>query len=349
MGVPVPITRSADFSAGYSTHLYQPIPPAGTPAPTYAIEIPLSQAWPVGVALGSVKKTSTVVSNGLTIMLGGHDCGKFIPQITVPVNNALLPTLPMSSRRSVVMSSFSVRMNGSQVACTSLWPPLPMLACGQPMPIPLTFTLSNVLHSVFVGLSVADFVGGVIKTAGTMAVEYVFFDPAGAKLSSADEMRKELLMASVSLAASDVQHLIDPRYPLATSVTVKGPEGLNYKVSVSCGSSDTTNNPSQISLGVEKTLTEHKPTGSQTKGSYTVTHTWDAGDNKAKEGTKAQLALKSSTPVGSASESATVDMPNAGPAKVTMERTSTTILGNSSKETQTIPLSKIPGLWGPPL
>ncbi|AUX42699.1 uncharacterized protein SOCE26_041320 [Sorangium cellulosum] len=283
MSVPVPVCRSADVSVGYSTHLYHPIPPPPTPpVPTYAIEIVLSQSWPPGVGLGSVKKTSSVLCGGLALMLAGHDCGKLIPQITIPLNNALLPTFLPTSKRKVIVTCFSVRMNGFPAACMSLRPPL---SCGQPMSMPLSLTVTNFYLNVLVGVSAADVVGALIATAGTMVIDYLFFRPPGVDLTPGEEWMKAALGTAVGLGASAAQHLIDPRYPVKGEFGFKA-LGAEWKVGISCLSTDTKNNPSQVSVGAELTLAEHKGTGSSLKLSESRSYTWDAGGDTTKEGDK---------------------------------------------------------------
>ncbi|WP_437682410.1 hypothetical protein [Sorangium sp. So ce131] len=316
MSMPVPVCRSADVSVGYSTHLYHPIPPPPTPpVPTYAIEIVVPQSWPPGVGLGSVKKTSSVLCGGLALMLAGHDCGKLIPQITIPINNALLPTFLPTSKRKVIVTCFSVRMNGFPAACMSLRPPLPSLSCGQPMSMPLSLTVTNLYLNVFVGVSGADLVGALIATAGTMVIDYLFFKPPGVNLTPGEEWMKAALGTAVGLGASVAQHLIDPRYPVKGEFGFKA-LGAEWKVGISCLSTDTKNNPSQVSVGAEFTLAEHKGTGSSLKLSESRSYTWDAGGDATKEGDKHTIGVALATPVVGSQASVTEEHhPGAPPAQ----------------------------------
>jgi hypothetical protein len=300
MPMAVPIARSHDLSAGVSRHLYLPIPMPGPVAPTIhpAIEIPLNQAWPPGVGLGSVKETSTVLHNGSAILQAGHDCGKLIPQATIPLNNALMPAQLAVSSRKIVLKCFSVRMDGKQTGCACPW--VPMLTCGDPLSMPLTLTPTNVCVGVQVGASAADVVGALVTIAGTMAIDRIFWNPSGVNLTPGREIMKSLLTMGVGLAGSAVQHRMDPRYPIHVELSVKGPSDLTFKASVSCSSSDKKNNPSQLTVGVEKRLAAHKGSGSNAKAGITETFTWDASGDETKEGLKVEAGGSAAIPAGSA-------------------------------------------------
>jgi len=289
MAVPVPVTVSTDFSFGGSLHFYVPIPVPAPPTMMPAVEIPIPQAWPVGVALGSVKKTSSVLVNGRAAIQAGHDCGKIIPQITIPPNNALLPLHLVGSSREIIVKCFSVRMDKLQTACTTIW--LPMLSCGNPVSVPLTFTPTNVMRGVFVGASAADFVGAIIQTLARMAIERLFSVGPGWKLPFVREFQKSVLGALAGGLASGVQHLMDPRYPIAVDIKIKA-AGLEFGLGVSCGSSDTKNNPSQVTASVTKKWNPGKGEVAGGKASASATYTWDAGGDKAKEGVQTEIGVQ---------------------------------------------------------
>lgn len=289
MSVPVPVTVSLDFSFGGSLHYFVPIPVPAPPTVMPAVEIPIPQAWPIGVAMGSVKKTSTVLVNGKAAIQTGHDCGKLIPQITIPINNAMLPLHLVGSSRETIFKCFSVRMDKAQTACTTLW--LPMLSCGNPVSVPLTFTPTNVMRGVFVGASAADFVGAIIQTLARMALEKLFAVGPGWKMPFVKDFQKSVLGALAGGLASGVQHLMDPRYPIAADFKIKA-AGLEFGVGVSCGSSDAKNNPSQVSASVAKKWNPGKGEVSGGKIGASATYTWDAGGDKTKEGWAAEIGAQ---------------------------------------------------------
>ena len=302
MGVPVPICHSLDMAVGVTTHQCAP-----GPSIVAGFELPAVQAWPPGIGLGTVKKTSDVFYQGWSIILAGHDCGKLVPQVTVPPANALLPVILLTASRKTIFSCFSVRMNGKPTACMSTLPlPLPSLSCGKPVPWPLTFTVTNMVRHVFVGMTFADYIGGVISTAGAMAIELL----AG----GASDNAKALLGAACQGAATAVQHAMDPRYPISAEVKLGLPGGIDLKVGVSCGSSDTANNPSQVSVGIEKSLWKgfgvpgQKGTDlAKAKAGASGTYTWDAGGDKSKEGFQGQGGAEAGSPVAGAKVGGTVD------------------------------------------
>lgn len=295
MGAPVPVTLTNDFSAGYSTHLFLAIPPVPPPTINSAIEIPIPHGWPPGDSAGKVQKTTTVFAKGKPILLDQHDCGPVIPQITIPPANSLFPVQLFKSKRAITVTCFSVRMNGKTTACTGLWPPIPLLTCGDPMSLPLTFTFTNVGTNVHVGVSVADVVGGLILTAASMAIDYLFFRLPDVKLTPLEEFAKALLGAAASLVASLVQHAIDPRYPIRVDFKMKAPGGVEIKVNFSAGSTDTANNPSKVAISVEKKWESKDKSRSATVGA-SGEYTWNAGGDKAKEGFKGQVGAGASGP-----------------------------------------------------
>lgn len=354
MPMAVPIARSVDICAGISTHLYVPVPPPPVPVPTVnpALEVPIIQAWPPGVGLGSVKKTSTVLHDGLAIIQAGHDCGKLIPQVTYPPLNSLFPKQLIDSKRKVVLNCFSVRMDKQQTGCACPW--IPMLTCGQPVSMPLTLTLSNICVNVSVGASGADFVAAFINVAGTMVIDYIFYGKKG----PAVDFWKALLGAELGLRASLVQHLIDPRYPIKTEVSIEGPLGITFKAGVSCGSSDTANNPSQVTVGFEKKLAEHKPSGSSVKAGVKETYTWDADGDKKKEGHKVEAGLSTASPAGSTSAGVSYEnrpgLPEGERQKLTAKGEakgpgySVTTQGNYNPDAAP-GQTALTAIWGPPL
>ncbi|WP_437305627.1 hypothetical protein [Sorangium sp. So ce388] len=295
MRVPVPVTRSNDLSAGYSTHLFLAVPPAPPPTVNAAIEIPIPHAWPPGESAGKVQKTTTVFVNGKNVMLDLHDCGPVIPQITIPPVNALIPTQLFKSKRAVTVTCFSVRMNGKTTACTGLWPPLALLACGEPVSWPTTFTFTNVCVNVHVGVSGADLIGGLLLTLATMAIDRCFFRLPDVKLKPWEELAKGFLGAAASAAASFVQHMIDPRYPIRVDTKVKAPGGIEIKIIASTLSTDTINNPQKISISIEKKVEDkYKSHAASIGGSGE--YTWDAGGDTTKEGFKGQIGAAGAAP-----------------------------------------------------
>ncbi|WP_437482575.1 hypothetical protein WME75_41120 [Sorangium sp. So ce1014] len=295
MRVPVPVTRSNDLSAGSSSHLFLPIPPAPPPTIVPAIEVPIPHGWPFGESAGKVQKTTTVFVNGKNVVLDQHDCGPLIPQITIPPANSFLPMQLLQSKRAVIVTCFSVRMNGKTTACTSHWPPLPLLTCGQPMSMPATFTFTNPCMNVHVGMSGTDLIGGIMRTAATMAIERYYFRTPGVSLTALKESQKSFAGAAASLLASVVQHALDPRYPMRVDATVKGPFGTEIKMSVSTESADLRNNPQKISISIERKWEDPLKSSAASIGA-SGEYTFNAGGDATKEGPKGQIGIATTAP-----------------------------------------------------
>lgn len=280
----VPITRSCDFSWGGSLHNFSPTPPGTTPPfPDPAVELPLPQSWPPGVQLGSVQKTSTVLASNWAIMQKGHDYGKLVPQLTIPPTNFWLAILSIDAKRKCMFSAFSVRMDKKPTGCMGIWPPLPMLACGQPVSSPLVLSPTNICTSVRVGMSGADIVGGALSIIFSMLSDGIK-ESLGLKKDSLEEALYDAVSgAAIELLSTFVQHAMDPRYPISAQFTVEGREklwlGASTTVGVSFGSTDTTNNPSKVTFS-----TGANALVNVTSVSATADYTWDAGTNSSAEG-----------------------------------------------------------------
>lgn len=335
MSAPVPVTRSNDLSAGYSTHLFLAIPPAPPPTIAPAIEIPIPQGWPPGDSAGKVQKTSTVFVNGKYVMLEQHDCGPVIPQITIPPANSLFPTQLFKSKRAVCVTCFSVRMNGKTTACTGLWPPLPLLACGDPMSLPATFTFTNVCTNVHIGVSGTDLIGGLILTVASMAIDAYFFRLPDVKLRTWEEVAKGLAGAAASALATAVQHAIDPRYPIRVDTKVKAPGGIEIKVIASARSTDTKNNPQKIAISIEKKVEDKYKSHAASVG-VSGEYTWDAGGDTSKEGFKGQAGVSGAAPgftiKGTAGGEYHPDAPEGQRGKLTFKKEEATPFGSESKQ-----------------
>lgn len=283
--VAVPITVTTDCSIGVTIHWWSPpfLPPIpGVMCP--AFEVPVPHAWPPGIGMGKVKLTKSVLHNGDRIVQAKSDCGPLIPQVTANPINAWLPVLPLKSTRAVTVSAFAVRMDGEPTACSSTWPPMPLLACGDPVSSPTTLNVANVGRSVTVGASAADIVGGLITTAGAILESLI----TGGKYA---ELAKNVLGFAFGTTASQIQHMMDSRYPMKYKLDVETPYG-GISVEVQEGSTDKANNPDQISVALSNTTKD--PTGLvERKQEAKVTVVADAGSRPEKEGVK--LSYEDST------------------------------------------------------
>ncbi|WP_437295848.1 hypothetical protein [Sorangium sp. So ce426] len=335
MVIPVPVTRSNDLSAGSSSHLFLAIPPAPPPTFVPALEIPIPHGWPPGESAGRVQKTTTVFANGRNVMLDQHDCGPLVAQITIPPANSFIPMQLLQSKRAVIVTCFSVRMNGKTTACTSHWPPLPLLTCGQPMSMPATFTFTNVCTNVHVGMSGTDLIGGIVRTAATMAIERYYVRTPGVSLTAQEESEKSLAGAAASLLASVVQHALDPRYPMRVDATTKGPFGTEIKMSVSAGSADTRNDPQKFSISIEKKWEDPLKRSAASIGA-SGEYTWDAGGDTTKEGYKGQVGVATAAPglggKATAGGEYHPDAPEGQRGKATFKKEAATPFGSESEQ-----------------
>lgn len=344
-----------DFSVGISVHGYWQIPP--TPPPPGpelscpklpAIEIPIPHGWPVGVGMGTVKKTTTVLHKGAPVILDGHDCGLLIPQLTVNPANVWIPVMPFTSKRKTMFSAFTVRMDGTPTAVAS---PIffPMMSCGSPVSVPLTLPFTNLGNTVKVGVTLADIVGGFLTIAFTIGLDLLFNKVAwfkkidvaeGAaaetiKQAARKNLQKALAKAALStltgFTTSAIQHAIDSRYPMkvkfALSLDTKPPVTLN--INGQFGSSDPTNNPSSLKVGVEVELgklerpmgprgSDGKPIGDNVgigslKASGELSWTFDAGSKQGAEGVSVSRGVNGEI-IGASGEFKRTDTVHTNPA-----------------------------------
>lgn len=160
-----------------------PFPPVPPPMPAavaacHAFELPVTAWWPPGFALGGASFTTTVFHKFMQICLDGHDCGKFIPHVQAspaPNNTLTLTHIPLS-KRSANFASSTVKLNGKGVAAMTLisWPPCPMTYCAEPLGLPLADAPTSHLNTVTFGISLTDWIFGVIAIAADMILDWVF-------------------------------------------------------------------------------------------------------------------------------------------------------------------------------
>jgi hypothetical protein len=168
---PVHVNIASDESEGTSVHLV--LPPAGA-FPSSSKEVRIIHAWTPGA--GKHKITSTVLHKTQGIVQQGHDCGGLIPDLAPPYPypgcmNGNLPRMLMMSSRKVPFGASTVRAEGSAIGGAHTTPNLPMLSCGEPVPIPYTYPITNTVNTVLVGLSARDITRGWEDITDAMIIE----------------------------------------------------------------------------------------------------------------------------------------------------------------------------------
>lgn len=171
----VPVNVHTDLVLGNSFHF-----------PAAHIEGPGLQFHPPGYAQEKNKFTRTVfhrrggIMPGIgNIVLKDHELGHYFPHVPVgdPITVALaIPKLYdviKNSSCKVMFSCSIVKMDSKPVACVH--PLFPMLACGTPIKVPATFSPSSLKNNVYVGISLADFLAGLIGLAGEIIPDVLKF------------------------------------------------------------------------------------------------------------------------------------------------------------------------------
>lgn len=173
--ITISIMDATLITAFISTHSAAPVPPAPAPTGTWPhLEPVATQFWPPGMPFGKHKMSKTVTHRGQCISLEGHDCGNFIPHVTVGPPSALLVLKIMGSSRKMNFSASSVKMNKKAAATGSIYPFFPMSTCAEPLTMPFVFSLASMpLSTVKVGLSGADALLGALDIVANMIIEII--------------------------------------------------------------------------------------------------------------------------------------------------------------------------------
>ena len=175
--MPVHVNVIWDPTVGMNFHTLWGPPPAipplpGTPVPS--IEMITTQMWTAGFLLGQNKFTKKTLHKGVFMCIGAHDIGTLIPDVTIPPVNAYYTIMwPFSSRKISFMAS-TVHMEKQPTSCSQIFPPIPMITCGDPLGLPLAYPVANLLNNLTVGMSFADFLMGYLRVAVSMAIDAIF-------------------------------------------------------------------------------------------------------------------------------------------------------------------------------
>jgi len=181
--MPVHVNVIWDPTLGMNFHFLWGPPPAipplpGTPIPSF--EMITTQMWTAGFLLGQNKFTTTVFHKGVFICIDDHDIGTLIPDVTIPPTNVYYAIMWPFSGRKITFNASTVKMNGKPTSCSQIFPPIPMMTCGDPLTLPLAYPVANLINTVTVGLSFADFLMGYAKVLVSIAVDAIFeWGPVG--------------------------------------------------------------------------------------------------------------------------------------------------------------------------
>lgn len=171
-----------------------PIPPAPVAySPVgVAVDSPTPMFWPPGMAFGQNKLTTKVLHKGLPICVAGHDVGTAIihVQVVPSITNTMTALhILFSSRKAVFQASTVLQEGKPTVACTLInAPPAPMLACADPVSLPMSGAPTSHLNTLLFGMTGADYALGWAEIVITMAVDGILAaipgpNPSGSALS----------------------------------------------------------------------------------------------------------------------------------------------------------------------
>ena len=175
--IPVTVNVIWDFSYGMLTHNQLAPPAIPVPVPIPSVEMVCTQMWTLGYLAGQNKFTTTVKHRHVFIVLDGHDCGTMIPDVTVPpAPNVWYAIMWPFSKRQIIFSASTVKMNKKPTGCAQTLFLMPMMTCGDPISAPTSFVypLPHMLNSVKVGMTLLDLLKGILAAAVSMALDYLF-------------------------------------------------------------------------------------------------------------------------------------------------------------------------------
>lgn len=197
----------------------------GVSAPTPAAEVPVPMFWPPGFVQN--KLTSSVFHRGLPICQHRHDCGWGISHVHGPPDPLDALHTSNSSRKAVFgASTVRVQSVGVAAAGSPNYSFTPMLACGNPVPLPQPGCTTLMSNTMTFGMSVGDYVAGWTDTTIEMLL-------AGAASGLASAITKNPVLQEI--VAPQVKHLFNQvtgfAEGLVTMVAADGPAsiGLGYK------------------------------------------------------------------------------------------------------------------------
>jgi hypothetical protein len=169
---PVHVNIASDDTLGISVHMALPPAPVGT---WPSVEVNAKHNNEPGKAKHKI--TTNVFHRGQGIVLHGHDCGMGIADEAPPIVGRLsgyLPIVQLKSSRKVMFAASTVKANGTPIGGVAL-DTLPMLTCGDPIPLPSVFSLTSGTNSVFVGFSDSDLERGWEDIVDAVSVELICF------------------------------------------------------------------------------------------------------------------------------------------------------------------------------
>lgn len=269
MTVPCPVNIVWDISVGALTHtLWVTVVPVPTPStPTLSIEMVATQMWTAGYVLGKNQFTTDVLTCNMPTCQENHDLGPLIPDVTIPFVNVYYAIMWPFSSRKMTFAASTVKMNKKAVGCAAIFPPFPMMTCGDPITAPTARPLTNLLHRVFVGMTFGDIMLGIANIAVSIAIDAVFewcppFSTIGKKFSDsigplANEILGKVGLTPKSLAKKGTNalagwivgasaHALDSNQSMPDKIGIGvGPPHMEYGIQIG----GDTNAPGFHSLG----------------------------------------------------------------------------------------------------
>ncbi len=173
----VPVSLMWTANMGFYRHdAWVPAAPSPVLFPLQpSIEMTTPMFWPPGFALNKNSFSKKVVHLSSMVCTAGHDCGPLILDITPPQPaNLKYPVMWLNSSRKFILTASSVDHDGKKVACAAVWPPIPMMTCGDPISAPVAMIHTNLINSEKVVVSLADLLIGLATLAISMVIDYAF-------------------------------------------------------------------------------------------------------------------------------------------------------------------------------
>jgi hypothetical protein len=225
---PVPVSAENDLTNGATSHVLLMM--VAHPD-LWECAAPMNHG--PGSWAGRHSLTSNVKFNEQRIVLDGHDQGPLLRHL--PFDD---PYRSLKSNRKTVYAASRVRANGTPMACTTTTK-LNMIACGDPVSLPLVNNVSNQEYTLYIGLAADDELKGDIAIAVSIITDVIAFAVACATANPSPVAIDADGLVGDFFGVDPVKTVVGANLGLAASIITSGASGwkdpIVYKVETGNG------------------------------------------------------------------------------------------------------------------
>ena len=219
MTTPVPVSAENDMTNGATSHVLLML--VGTPD-LWECAAPMNHK--PGSWAGRHSLTTNVKFNNQRVVLDGHDQGPLLQHL--PIND---PYRTLKSNRKTVYAASRVRANRTPLACTTATR-FNMMACGDPISMPLVNNISNADYNLYIGLAADDEVRGDAAIVMSIATDAIAFAIACAGGGPVAVLANDVL--NDFFGVDPLKMAVGGGLGLATSIIVSGASGWKEPITL---------------------------------------------------------------------------------------------------------------------